>query len=66
MKKSILLVAFISFSILCVSAQEWIQTNGPYGADVMALTTGPDAKIYAGTKGGGVFGHPTMAKPGQA
>jgi hypothetical protein len=60
MKKLLLLFVMQASFFLNAEAHEWIQTNGPYGADVMALATGPDDKLYAGTTpmygpGGGVF-----------
>jgi hypothetical protein len=56
MKKTILLLTLLLHFFLNANADGWIQTNGPFGADVMAMATGPDQKIYAGTfEGGGVY-----------
>jgi hypothetical protein len=55
MKNIILFFAWFGCFTGHAYSQEWLQTNGPYGADVMALAKGPDEAIYAGTRGGGVF-----------
>ena len=33
----------------------WVQTNGPYGGDILALYAAPKGVLFAGTGGAGIF-----------
>ena len=33
----------------------WIQTNGPYGGEILAIHEAPKGVLFAGTSGGGIF-----------
>ena len=33
----------------------WVQTNGPYGGEILALYAAPKGVIFAGTEGAGIF-----------
>src|SRR5262245_46821002 len=49
--KITLAILFIFYSGF---AQQWQQTNGPYGGDVRCMAINSGGKIFAGTRGGGV------------
>ena len=34
---------------------DWVQTNGPYGGDILALHAAPKGVLLVGTEGGGIF-----------
>ena len=34
---------------------DWVQTNGPYGGEILALYAAPKGVLFAGTEGAGVF-----------
>ena len=33
----------------------WVQTNGPYGGEILAIHEAPEGVLLAGTNGGGIF-----------
>lgn len=33
----------------------WVQTNGPYGGEILAIHEAPKGVLFAGTSGGGIF-----------
>ena len=33
----------------------WVQTNGPYGGEILAIHEAPKGVLFAGTRGGGIF-----------
>ena len=33
----------------------WIQTNGPYGGEILTIYAAPKGVLFAGTEGGGIF-----------
>ena len=34
---------------------DWVQTNGPYGGDILTIYAAPKGVLFAGTEGGGIF-----------
>ena len=34
---------------------DWLQTNGPYGGEILAIHEAPKGVLFAGTRGGGIF-----------
>lgn len=34
---------------------DWVQTNGPYGGEILAIHEAPKGVLFAGTSGGGIF-----------
>ena len=33
----------------------WVQTNGPYGGEILTIYAAPKGVLFAGTEGGGIF-----------
>ena len=55
---------WIAVAVLCISLAPqlradvvggWVQTNGPYGGDILALYAAPKGVLFVGTEGGGIF-----------
>ena len=37
------------------NGSDWVQTNGPYGGEILAIHEAPKGVLFAGTSGGGIF-----------
>ena len=64
MKQQTRPVLWIAVAVLCtVFAPQvradvnggWIQTNGPYGGEILAIHEAPKGVLFAGTEGAGIF-----------
>lgn len=68
-QQRILSVIWIAATVICIglvpqlSADEhaepnksnWVQTNGPYGGEILAFYAAPKGVLFAGTEGAGIF-----------
>ncbi|MDE0396795.1 MAG: hypothetical protein OXL96_03210 [Candidatus Poribacteria bacterium] len=37
------------------NGSDWVQTNGPYGGEILAIYAAPKGVLFAGTEGAGIF-----------
>ena len=60
----ILSVIGIAVAVLCIGlvpqlradvVGDWVQTNGPYGGEILTIYAAPKGVLFAGTEGAGIF-----------